>query len=144
MPYSQTGTHDGYRTDCSGFASMCWKLAKPGPSTGEFLGAKVCYKTSKEHLEPGDFMLAPNHHVTVFLHWTNAQNSSYMCMEEEGSPWGTVKREMTYPYGSQTDFFPCKVTSACSQYPHPPEQDREYFSLETLEPVAPRANLRTQ
>ncbi len=24
VPYSQSGTHDGYRTDCSGFASMCW------------------------------------------------------------------------------------------------------------------------
>lgn len=24
VPYSQTGSHDGYRTDCSGFVSMCW------------------------------------------------------------------------------------------------------------------------
>lgn len=24
VPYSQSGTHDGYRTDCSGFVSMCW------------------------------------------------------------------------------------------------------------------------
>lgn len=34
VPYSQTGTHDGYRTDCSGFVSMCWQLPKDGPSTG--------------------------------------------------------------------------------------------------------------
>ena len=33
VPYSQTGTHDGYRTDCSGFVSMCWQASKPGPST---------------------------------------------------------------------------------------------------------------
>ncbi len=24
VPYNQGGSHDGYRTDCSGFVSMCW------------------------------------------------------------------------------------------------------------------------
>jgi len=24
VPYSQEKTYDGYRTDCSGFVSMCW------------------------------------------------------------------------------------------------------------------------
>lgn len=33
VPYSQTKTYDGYRTDCSGFVSMCWQLPKDGPST---------------------------------------------------------------------------------------------------------------
>lgn len=24
VPYNQQGSYDGYRTDCSGFVSMCW------------------------------------------------------------------------------------------------------------------------
>ncbi len=30
VPYNHEGTYDGYRTDCSGFVSMCWLLTKPG------------------------------------------------------------------------------------------------------------------
>src|SRR5262245_11998571 len=26
VPYSQSASHEGYRTDCSGFVSMCWQL----------------------------------------------------------------------------------------------------------------------
>src|SRR5438105_14469861 len=26
VPYSQSRSHDGYRTDCSGFVSMAWQL----------------------------------------------------------------------------------------------------------------------
>jgi hypothetical protein len=47
VPYSQTGTHEGYRTDCSGFASFIWGLPKPGYTTGEFVSRKVCAKTTK-------------------------------------------------------------------------------------------------
>jgi hypothetical protein len=24
VPYNQQGSYEGYRTDCSGFVSMCW------------------------------------------------------------------------------------------------------------------------
>ncbi len=33
VPYSQSKTHGGYRTDCSGYASMTLRLPKPGPNT---------------------------------------------------------------------------------------------------------------
>lgn len=26
VPYNQKGSYEGYRTDCSGFVSMCWGL----------------------------------------------------------------------------------------------------------------------
>jgi len=66
VPYSQTGSHEGYRTDCSGFASCAWKLAKPGITTGQFVPNKVCVQTTKDKLERGDLILAPNHHVAIF------------------------------------------------------------------------------
>lgn len=31
VPYNKT--YDGYRSDCSGFVSMCWGLPKPGHTT---------------------------------------------------------------------------------------------------------------
>ena len=38
-------------------------------------------------------------------------------MEEYGTPNGTIKRKQSYPYGSATDFFPCKVSLACEDGP---------------------------
>jgi hypothetical protein len=38
-------------------------------------------------------------------------------MEEEGTAYGTVRRQQTYPYGSATGFFPCKVKIACAEEP---------------------------
>jgi hypothetical protein len=38
-------------------------------------------------------------------------------MEEEGTAYGTVRRQQTYPYGSATGFFACKVKLACSEEP---------------------------
>jgi hypothetical protein len=33
VPYNQGGSYEGYRTDCSGFVSMCWQLPTPGHTT---------------------------------------------------------------------------------------------------------------
>lgn len=115
VPYSQTSTHEGYRTDCSGFASCCWRLSKPGLTTRDFVPNKVCVETTKDKLEAGDLILHPDHHVVVFHEWANAQKTIYWLMEEEGTAYGTVRRQTTYPYGSATGFFPCKVKNACSE-----------------------------
>jgi hypothetical protein len=80
VPYSQTGSYEGYRTDCSGFASCIWRLPKPGYTTRDFVGAKVCAKTTKENLERGDFMLAPDHHVAIFIEWADAGKTHYWLM----------------------------------------------------------------
>ena len=54
VPYSQNATHDGYRTDCSGFVSMCWELAKPGLHTWTM--HEVAHNISKNDLQAGDAM----------------------------------------------------------------------------------------
>jgi hypothetical protein len=46
IPYSQTKTYDGYRTDCSGYVSMIWELAKPGLTT--FTMHTVAHNISKD------------------------------------------------------------------------------------------------
>jgi hypothetical protein len=52
VPYNQTKTYDGYRTDCSSFVSMCWILAKPGLTT--FAMQTVSHNIAKNDLQPGD------------------------------------------------------------------------------------------
>lgn len=66
VPYSQTGSHEGYRTDCSGFASCAWRLSKPGLTTRDFVPQKICTETHKDNLLRGDLILAPDHHVVIF------------------------------------------------------------------------------
>lgn len=58
-------------------------------------------------------MLAPNHHVAIFDGWVDGAQTTYWLLEEEGTNYGTVRRQQKYPYGSATDFFPCKVLVAC-------------------------------
>jgi len=62
----------------------------------------------------GDLILKPGQHVAIFHEWANSQKTAYWLMEEEDSAHGTVRRQQTYPYGSGTGYFPCKVKIACA------------------------------
>jgi cell wall-associated NlpC family hydrolase len=78
VPYSQTKTYDGYRTDCSGFVSMCWELAKPGLTT--FTLHTVSHNITKNDLQPGDAMNCDSHHVVLFDGWTDSGRTHYTAM----------------------------------------------------------------
>jgi hypothetical protein len=78
VPYSQTSTHDGYRTDCSGFVSMCWLLAKPGLTT--FTMHTVARDITKAELQPGDAMNCDSRHIVLFAGWADAGKNQYIAM----------------------------------------------------------------
>ncbi len=78
VPYSQSKTYDGYRTDCSGFVSMCWQLPKDGPSTSEFPNYSL--KITKNDLQPGDAMLCEGHHIVLFAGWKDSGKTQYVDM----------------------------------------------------------------
>lgn len=78
VPYSQTKTYDGYRTDCSGFVSMCWGLSKPGLSTTG-LGSQTT-RITKDNLLKGDALIYPSVHVVLFVEWADAKKNSYVGM----------------------------------------------------------------
>ncbi|WP_279579149.1 NlpC/P60 family protein [Fodinicola feengrottensis] len=98
--YNQGATHDGYRTDCSGYVSYTWGLAKPGIDTTRFPG--ISTKIAKADLKRGDILLnkaAGNAgHVAIFEKWANTAHSSYVGYELSGS--GIHHRTITYPYFS--------------------------------------------
>lgn len=79
VPYSQTGSHDGYRTDCSGFVSMCWQLSKPGQTTSTL--HNFANNITKNDLLPGDAIICEGHHVALFAGWSDSTKTKYIVME---------------------------------------------------------------
>ncbi|MFE5866466.1 hypothetical protein ACFQ77_38820 [Streptomyces virginiae] len=102
LKYSWDNTYEGYRTDCSGFASMAWKLSKPGLDTTSFVPSGVASWIGKGDLKAGDALLndaaGANGHIVVFGGWANSARTSYMGYEFTGS--GMHYREIPYPYYS--------------------------------------------
>jgi len=101
----------GYRTDCSGFVSMCWNLrdSRGNPvSTSTYEMGKnrsSLFKLTsigKAELQPGDLMLksvvwypSGTGHAIIFAGWANSDQSYYWALEQTGPctkyskrPWG--------------------------------------------------------
>src|SRR5262245_16479991 len=57
IPYSQTAYHDGYRTDCSGYASMALGLATPGPNTVGLASSSVSAPIAMSDLQTADLVI---------------------------------------------------------------------------------------
>jgi cell wall-associated NlpC family hydrolase len=98
--YNQGATHGGYRTDCSGYVSYTWGLARPGIDTTRF--PNISTRISKASLKRGDILLnrsaGNNGHVAIFQKWANSGKTAYVGYELSGS--GIHHRTITYPYFS--------------------------------------------
>ena len=86
VPYSQSRSHEGYRTDCSGFVSMCWELGTSF-TTASFAsgGAESGPLSSYSKLVPGDALVHRSHgsgHIVLFLGWNDDAESSACVLEE--------------------------------------------------------------
>lgn len=83
VPYSQSASHAGYRTDCSGFVSMCWEL---GTSTNTSALVSTTTHASKlsswDQLLPADALLRQGH-VMLFVGWEPGKSS--VCVLEQAS-----------------------------------------------------------
>ncbi len=100
IPYSQSRTHGGYRTDCSGYASMALALGKPGANTVGLASSSISTRISMASLKAGDLVIDANgtsntRHVVIFVKWANSKHSSYYEYEQRGS-YGTDYRTRTY------------------------------------------------
>lgn len=94
VPYNKT--YDQYRSDCSGFVSMCWGLPTPGHTT-DSLGS-VSRDIGKNDLQSGDALLNAGLHVTMFVNWADGSKSSYVMMEESSGDGKAVKKVSPYPF----------------------------------------------
>lgn len=112
VPYNQQGTYDGYRTDCSGYVSMCWGLARPGLST--YTMHTVASNINKGDLAPGDALNCDTTHIVLFAGWVDAAQTKYIGMQETNPSTGTVKGPIPYPYfGGDGCFHPIRYNDVC-------------------------------
>jgi hypothetical protein len=110
----------GYRTDCSGFASMALALTNSWGKPLSLDSATLphyCTKITKAELKPGDLILRPKDlfidgkrvpygHAGVFVRWVDASKTRYVLYHESSSKNGAVAVEMRYPFGSEVGFAP--------------------------------------
>ncbi|MFF7995736.1 hypothetical protein ACFZDG_38945 [Kitasatospora xanthocidica] len=102
VPYSQhKNWKDGYRQDCSGYASMALNLPKPAPNTVALKNDGWTKPIKMSELRQGDLVIKansddPNHrHVVIFDHWDSGKHS-YQAYEQAGHV-GT--RHTSHSYG---------------------------------------------
>jgi hypothetical protein len=90
---------DGYRRDCSGYASMALNLPGPGPDTAALAARST--PVTKADLHAGDLLINPAPgsagHVVIFDRWTDTTMTSYLGYEQSGDG-GTHHRIIPYPY----------------------------------------------
>lgn len=109
VPYDQNRNWtDGYRMDCSGYASMAAKLDKPGPNTVELNTATWTSPISMSELKRGDLVIdaigdGNNRHAVIFDRWTDTSKTRYFAYEQRGD-WGTDYRSRTYGLEPYSDY----------------------------------------
>lgn len=114
VPYSQQGSFEGWRTDCSGFVSMAWQLlfAKPGLTT--YTMHTVAHNINKDDLINGDAMNCDSRHILIFGGWTDSSRSHYWSFEEANQNVGTIKSVTPYPYwNNDWCFHPIRYNDVC-------------------------------
>ncbi|QKW06886.1 C40 family peptidase [Streptomyces sp. NA04227] len=104
VPYSQTKTWGGYRTDCSGYVSMALSLPKPGPNTVGLATSTYTRKIAMSSLRKGDLIIDANgtstsRHVVIFVRWTSSAHKSYYAYEQRGG-YGTDYSIRSYGVGA--------------------------------------------
>jgi hypothetical protein len=108
VPYSQSKTHGGYRTDCSGYASMTLRLPKPGPNTVGLASSTYSKRISMSQLQKGDLIIDAigsntTRHVVIFEKWTSSKHTAYWAYEQRGG-YGTDHRTRTYGLSSGSQY----------------------------------------
>ncbi|GAA1950686.1 hypothetical protein [Catenulispora subtropica] len=96
VPYNQGLWHEGYRTDCSGYVSMCWGLRD---SMVTSTMPQIAHRIAKEDLRAGDVLLntdVATGHVILFDRWADYAHNSYVGFEL--CPQGTLHHVIPYPY----------------------------------------------
>jgi cell wall-associated NlpC family hydrolase len=112
VPYSQTTVRDpGWRTDCSGYVSMCLNLAQPGLSTVTLVTEGLIREITRDELCPGDLVgrcgpgtAGDAGHVVLFERWDEA-HATYWAYEFHGGPENGPQHSLIhYPYHGQDGY----------------------------------------
>ncbi len=101
-PYSQNDCDavTGHRLDCSGYASMAWRLEPPGPTTVEL--PDVCRMIDRVELRRGDAVMLGGPgtsgdagHIILFEEWADESHLLFRAYEQVRR--GTVYHVRRFP-----------------------------------------------
>jgi hypothetical protein len=89
ISYSQSDWHEGYRTDCSGFISMCWKLGT-SHTTAAFINDSSRWSSIGDYddLQPADALVRRSNgagHIVMFLGWDDSAHNKACVLEQASS-----------------------------------------------------------
>ena len=112
VQYNQRVYRNGWRTDCSGYVSMCLNLTSEKPFGGANTETLVTnghiHDITKAELRPGDLIgfCGPGSagdagHVVLFDHWAPAHPGYYWAYEQHGGspePYGPEHSLIPYPF----------------------------------------------
>ena len=89
VQYSQSRSYGGYRTDCSGFVSMCWELNRSYTTADFSTGGGDSFKlASYDALVPGDALVrrhGGSGHMVLFLGWNDASRKTACVLEQNST-----------------------------------------------------------
>lgn len=88
VPYSQAKYYAGYRTDCSGYVSMCWATGMSYSTRSFYL---VTHPIRSADLRPGDAMLKKGYHIRLFYGWYDAAKTQYVAYESSSGKIAGVR-----------------------------------------------------
>ena len=106
IPFNLDARHETYRTDCSGFVSMCWQLDAPGITTRNFGKSGSGTKTlgSYDDLVPADALVKAGKHGFIFLGWNDAAHAG-ACVLEQSSTRNDMQFRVRMAASLRTDGF---------------------------------------
>lgn len=128
VTYSQTAVRNpGWRTDCSGYVSMCLDLPKPGMSTVTLVTEGYIHEITQAELRQGDLVghcgegtAGNNGHVVVFDRWEQDQ-VTYLAYEFHGGPQkGPEHSLIHYPYQGLEHYKPYRYAKIKDGPPNAP------------------------
>ena len=113
VPYSQSKYHEGYRTDCSGYVSMCWGLGTSYTTANfsEGSGEDVRLGSFSEML-PGDaavYRASSHGHVVLFAGWAGGDHSRVCLLQEASTKEGLTFGATTLSYLENNGYKPIRA-----------------------------------
>lgn len=126
--YDQSKTHDGYRTDGSGYASMALGLPAPGPNSTDLAWGGYCRRIRPAQLRPGDLIInasgiATTRQVAVFEKWANSAHTAYWVYQQR-RVYGTDHLILDHSLAADSPFHayrPLNINERPPATPPPPE-----------------------
>jgi hypothetical protein len=123
----KTVRNPGWRTDCSGYVSMCLDLSKPGKSTVTLVTDGDISEITRDELLPGDMVgrcgegtAGNNGHIVLFDHWHEG-HETYWGYEFHGGPMkGPEHSLIFYPYHGLDSYKPYRYNFLSDEPPGTP------------------------